>query len=102
MNIPVRRWMSMTICPVCKQRSDAPPVQQFDGKAPGAKVWHCVAYTCPVCNRMLSVQVYPPAPKKRLRRSPQVMPEIAPPKVESAPDTKPAGENPAGQIENLE
>lgn len=90
----------MTICPVCKQRSDAPPVQQFDGKTPGAKVWHCVAYTCLVCNRMLRVQIYPPAPKRRFRNPPPVVPESILPTTESAPDTKPAGENPAGQSEN--
>lgn len=100
----------MVNCTYCKQSSSSPPVEPTIGKKPPSKVWHCIAYTCPVCHRMMSVQIFPVSVKRRIRNQTPLKTSSIAPATENANAeipaeqipviNKPDGENPAGNSES--
>ena len=48
-------------CPHCNEQLDSVDMTQVNGALSGAKraAWNCVGYSCPSCNKVLSVQINP-------------------------------------------
>ncbi|WP_423459946.1 hypothetical protein [Ottowia sp. VDI28] len=53
----------MTKCPRCEQDITQIDMKEITGTASGPKHWKCIAYTCPHCSTLISVQMNPLALK---------------------------------------
>ena len=53
----------MKICPHCETVLTSVNIQDLTGNASGRTQWKCIAYTCPHCSKVLSVQIDPVALK---------------------------------------
>jgi len=52
----------MTICPHCEKQMTQAKIEGMKGKVfPGSKSWNCIAYSCPWCNKAISIQIDPVA-----------------------------------------
>lgn len=49
----------MTKCPRCEQDITHINMEEITGKASSQKSWKCIAYTCPQCSTLISVQMNP-------------------------------------------
>lgn len=53
----------MKLCPKCSATINSVQIQDVDGTVAGRTRWACIAYTCPHCSHVLSVQIDPIALK---------------------------------------
>lgn len=53
----------MTKCPRCEQHIAEIRMEEITGKANPQRAWKCIAYTCPHCSTLISVQMNPLALK---------------------------------------
>lgn len=53
----------MSKCPSCEQDINEIRIKPIIGTAPSRQSWKCIAYTCPHCSTLISVQMDPLALK---------------------------------------
>lgn len=55
-------------CPHCEGAITSVSIKDLDGTVAGRTPWRCIGYTCPLCSKLISVQIDPVALKTDILR----------------------------------
>jgi uncharacterized protein with PIN domain len=51
----------MSNCPHCDRSLSSVKIEKVSGKVTMGTTWNCISYSCPSCNKVISVQIDPVA-----------------------------------------